>query len=333
MKQRRLIILGALGVIVLGFAFMSLILSVGNNSSQYTAYNGTSSAIRSTNSAVFARLTAAPQDAARDDFSSPRQNNVSNVQGQTTAQQPIQNRIVLKNATMSVTVADPATTITAISKMAAELSGWVVTSSTYQQANASGTKQTYGNVTIRVPADKLDSALDQIKAASVSVDSLNVTGEDVTEQYTDLNSQLTNLQTAEDDLRKIMDSASKTEDVLSVYKQLTDIRGQIDVIKGKLKFYDESAAYSSIAVTLSPSADSAPLQIGGWQPGNTLKSAFEALVRLVQGLLDVLIWLVVVGLPFVILLFVAYRIYRRFWPRTIAPSTTIPPAATDETDS
>ena len=303
-----------LGVVLLGVILFALTVVL-------PSYNG---ALQPTSYSLFGD---APSSAARQDFSSAQQNNVSNAQGQTTVQQPVQNRIVLKNATLSMTVADPAATITTISKMATELSGWVVTSNTYQRDNASGAKQTYGNVTVRVPADKLDSALEQIKASAVSVDSLNVTGEDVTEQYTDLNSQLTNLQTAQDDLRKIMDSATKTEDVLAVYNQLSTIRGQIDVIQGKLKFYDQSAAYSSIAVTLSPSADGAPLQIGGWQPGSTLKSAFEALVHLVQGLVDLLIWLIVVVLPFAILLYIAYRIYRRFWPRTAQAAVSVPPAS------
>src|SRR5215813_12961591 len=152
---------------------------------------------------LYSSFGEASGSAARDNFSSPRQTNASDVRGSTAqirVQQPLQARIVLRNATMSVTIADPGTTITNISKMAAELNGWVVSSNTYQQVNSAGTKQTYGNITIRVPAEKLDSALEQIKTSAVSVESLNVTGEDVTEQYTDLNSQLTNLQTAQTDL-------------------------------------------------------------------------------------------------------------------------------------
>ncbi len=287
---------------------------------------------------IYSLFGNAPGGSAKQDFlsSSGSQTNVSDIQVQGTPE-PAQNRIVLKNATISITVNDPSATIGTISKMATDMNGWVVTSNTYQSANSSGTKLTYGNVTIRVPADKLDSALDQIKSAAISVDSLNVTGEDVTEQYTDLNSQLTNLQTAEDDLRKIMDSATKTEDVLAVYQQLTNIRGQIDVITGKIKFYDQSAAYSSIAVTLSPSADNTPIEIGGWQPGNTLKNALEALIHLGQGLIDVLIWLIVVILPFALLFgivaYIAYRIYRRVKPRTAHSSQSGQPPVPDEASS
>jgi hypothetical protein len=74
-------------------------------------------------------------------------------------------------------------------------------------------------------------------------------------------------------------------------------------------------------VTLTPSIDSKPLDVGGWQPSNTIRTAFESLVHIVQGLADILIWLVIVILPFALLIYLGYRIYRRFRPRII-PTTT-----------
>jgi hypothetical protein len=149
------------------------------------------------------------------------------------------------------------------------------------------------------------------------VQSENLKGDDVTQQYTDLTSQLTNLQAAEEQLRKIMDSAGKTDDVLAVYKELVNTRGQIEVIKGKLKYFDEAAAFSAIAITLTPSDDAQPLEIAGWQPDKTVRSAVSTLLQLLQGLADGLIWLVIVGLPFAILAFIGYVVYRRF--RRFAP--------------
>jgi hypothetical protein len=248
--------------------------------------------------------------------------NLKDLQSASPAQdQSTQNRVVLKNATLAITVKDPASTIDAISKIASDQGGWIVSSNAYQQTSSTGAQQTYGSITIRVPSDKLDSILNQIRAAALSVDNVNVTGEDVTDQYTDLNSQLTNLQSAQVQLQKIMDSATKTEDVLAVFNQMTSINGQIEVIKGKLKFFDQSAAYSSIAVTLSPSADSKPLAIGGWQPSGTVKDAVQTLVQILQGLVDIAIWLIIVVLPFAIVAFLAYRVYRRFRPRRVQPKS------------
>jgi hypothetical protein len=231
------------------------------------------------------------------------------------AQPALERRIVLKNASVQLVVKDTAENLASIASLATKLGGWVVNSNSYQNAGRGGTKLTYGSITIRVPAEKLDEAMQQIKTGAESVTAENVTGQDVTQQYTDLTSQLTNLQAAEEQLRKIMDAAVKTDDVLAVYKQLVDVRGRIEVIKGQIKFYDESAAFSSITISLTPSEADQPLQIGGWQPGATIKNAVTALVNALQGLADVLIWLVLVALPLLLILgipgLLIYRVVRR----------------------
>ncbi len=103
---------------------------------------------------------------------------------------------------------------------------------------------------IRVPAEKLDEALETIKADAIEVQSENQSGQDVTSQYVDLESQLKNLEAAEEQLMEIMQKAEKTEDVLNVFNQLTSIRGQIESIKGQMKYFEESAALSAITVRL-----------------------------------------------------------------------------------
>ncbi|MCC7450674.1 MAG: DUF4349 domain-containing protein, partial [Anaerolineae bacterium] len=103
-----------------------------------------------------------------------------------------QDRIVLKNAIISIVVGNPAESLTAINKMATDMGGWVVSSTTSQ--TKSGVSAAQASIVIRVPADRLNEALERIKAGVVSVESENVTGQDVTQQYTDLTSQLTNLE-------------------------------------------------------------------------------------------------------------------------------------------
>lgn len=211
-------------------------------------------------------------------------------------------RLVIKNANLSLVVTDPTQSLTAISQMAEGLGGFVVSSNSYQASvDQAGNKIMQGYVTIRVPADKLSDALTQLKGMAVTVNSENISGEDVTAQYTDLESQLTNLEAAEAQLQAIMEGASRTEDVLNVYNQLVMIRGQIEAVKGQMKYYRESAAMSLISIDLIPDALSQPLQVAGWKPEGAVKEAFEALVRDLQGIADFLIRLVVHGGPLLLL--------------------------------
>lgn len=211
-------------------------------------------------------------------------------------------RIVIKNANLSIVVTDPAVSMDAISKMASGMGGFVVNSNIYKTTTSSGLEVPTANITIRVPVDQLDAALGQIKAMvddpAVDILSEDVSGQDVTSEVTDLESRLRNLQAAETQLLEIMDNATKTEDVISVFRELTSVRGEIEVIQGQIKYYRESASLSAINVYLQAKAAVEPITIGGWQPGVEIQKALQALVNGGKYLVNILIWLVLFALPF-----------------------------------
>ena len=149
-------------------------------------------------------------------------------------------RLVIKNATLSIAVNDPLKSMDTISRMAETMGGFVVSADMSQQYLSNGIKVPQVSMTIRVPAERLAEALATIKAETDQpIISENNSSQDVTADYTDLNSRLTNLQAAEKQLQEIMASANKTEDVLSVYSQLVSVREQIELIKGQMKYYEE----------------------------------------------------------------------------------------------
>ncbi len=214
---------------------------------------------------------------------------------------PEQTRIVLKNASLTLVVDDAAAIINQIGALGESSGGWVVTSNSNKIATISGTEVTQGTITIRVPADKLTETLNQIKSVAISVETENVTGQDVTQDYVDLNSQLGNLQAAEIQLQKIMDGARNTEDVLSIYNELVRVRGEIETTQGRIRYYDEAAAYSSISVNLIPQAIETPIQIAGWSPGRTAENALAALINVLRFAADLLITIAILVLPLVLI--------------------------------
>jgi hypothetical protein len=230
-------------------------------------------------------------------------------------QRTAQDRIILKSASLQIVVDDAAASLTSIAQMAADLGGWVVNSSTSQVLLASGDKVARGNITVRVPAAKLDDAMNRIKSGAGTVNSESVSGQDVTQQYVDLTSRLKNLQAAEEQLRSIMTDARKTEDVLNVYDQLVKVRGDIETTKGQIQYYDEASAYSSIAVDVTPKAIETPIQIAGWSPGRTAQDALSTLVNALHFIADLLITFALLVLPLALLagipLYVLYRLARR----------------------
>jgi hypothetical protein len=216
-------------------------------------------------------------------------------------------RIVIKNANLSIVVTDPAVSMDAIGKIATGMGGFVVTSNIYKITTSSGLEVPTANITIRVPVNQIDTALSQIKAMvsdpAVDILSEDVSGQDVTGEVTDLESRLRNLQAAEKQLLEIMNNATKTEDVIAIFRELTSVRGEIEVIQGQIKYYRESASLSAINIVLQAKAAVEPITIAGWQPGVEVQKAVQALVNGAKFLVNILIWLVLFTLPFLAIIF------------------------------
>ena len=217
-----------------------------------------------------------------------------------------QERLVIKNADLSITVDDPEAKMTAISTLATSLGGHIVTSNTYQSYANSGARVPEGNITIRIPSESLDAALEQIKADVVEVDSENVSGEDVTDQYVDLQSRLKAKKAVEEKLLEIMEQARNTEDTLSVYSQLQTIQSDIEVLTGQINYYERSAAMSSISVRVVATEKSEPIEIGGWKLGETASRSVQNLINYMQGFVQFLINLIIFILPVLVTLFLPF---------------------------
>ncbi len=225
---------------------------------------------------------------------------------------PSVERLVIKNADLQLVVEDPPAVMDAIGQMAESMGGYVVSANLYQTTLEGGVKVPRASITVRVPAEKLNDALEQIKAHSDQLPLReDISSQDVTSEYTDLNSRLRNLEAAEAQLQKIMEEAYKTEDVLRVYQELTNVRQEIEVIKGRMQYLEQSSALSAISVDLIADAAVQPISIGGWEPSGVAKEAIRALLKTYQNIVDVLIWLALYAIPVgVVILLPIYLIVR-----------------------
>lgn len=215
-------------------------------------------------------------------------------------------RLVIQNANMSIVVEKPLDAMKRISAMATEFSGFVVNSNTYTVTTSQGEDVIEANITIRVDSTQLEVVMERIRQltpnAEEDVLSENISGQDVTKDYVDLESRLRNLKDTESQLQKIMNEATKTEDVLSVYRELSSIREEIEVVTGQMKFYEESAALSSISVYIQAVEAVQPIQVGGWKPVGTARDAVQALLDTLQFLGKAAIWIVIYLLPVVLVI-------------------------------
>jgi hypothetical protein len=207
-------------------------------------------------------------------------------------------RMVTRNANLTVVVTDPVASIDEISDMAKDMEGYVVSSNVYVATYGEAqVRAQSASITIRVPSDRLDEALELIKADAVEVRNEYVSGQDITQEFIDNQSRLRNLEAAEEQLLSILEMATDTEDVLNVFNELTRIRGEIEVIQGRLQYLQQSADTSSISVELIPDVATQPIEIERWQLRATFNKAVEALVATAEFLVNALIWIAIYVLP------------------------------------
>lgn len=308
MKRPLFIILAVVAVfLILGFAFTSLFTqrsaSLDVNSREFGYGGGTSP-----------EMGAPVAEAPAMDSSVPGAVDLYN-----TGSVQAEERLVIENADLAIVVKDPKGRMAEITALANEFGGFVVSSNLYQSSTSFGKEVPEATIVIRVPSERLDEALTRIKEGAVEIDYENRSGQDVTSLYVDLQAQLKAKQAAETKLLEIMDQATRAEDVLAIYLQVQQVQTEIEQLKGQIKYYEESAALSSISVRLIAEESTQPIEIGPWTPTGAARDAIQDLILFFQNFIDVLIRFILLTLPALILiaipLFVLYLVGRAVYRR------------------
>ena len=222
------------------------------------------------------------------------------------------NRKIIKNADMRLLVKDTDVAIDRSTQIVTDLGGYIVSSRTWYQ-DYYGNNLKYSTMTIGVPVDQFERALQRFRDLAIRVLDENASGEDVTDQYVDLQSQLQNLEATRTRVQEFLKDAKTVDEALRINQQLSDIEGQIEQIKGRMNYLADRASFSTITInfepefpiltptptptitpTLTPRPTSTPVP---WKPGETFQSAKKALTISYQGIINFLIWIVVVILP------------------------------------
>lgn len=160
-------------------------------------------------------------------------------------QPPTVQRDLVKRASMTVTVANPAE---AADKAAVivERSDGRVDSRSEEAGSDTGRART--SVVLRVPAAKLDEAMRELKALG-TVESAEVTTEDVTAQRVDLDARIKALQTSVDRLLAIMRDARDPDALIKAEGALSERQADLDSLRAQREALGDRIDYSTVNVT------------------------------------------------------------------------------------
>ncbi len=204
--------------------------------------------------------------------------------------------MIIKTGYLEVQVDDTNEAVEEVGDIAQVYNGYVQSSYTYEDYSG----QIIGEVTFRVPVDKFDSALDDVREFADYVSYESIDAEDVTETYMDLDARLGTFYELEEQYLAVLDSAYTVTDILLVYDYLQDVREEIESLESSMQYYESQSSYSTISVYMEEelSVFEGPEK---WRPLNVVKEAFSDWIGFLQGLVDKAIWLVIYVWPLVII--------------------------------
>ncbi len=210
-----------------------------------------------------------------------------------------QGRMLIRNVSLSLVVADVDSAGSRVERLIAARGGFVSSSNLEDRGGFP-----WRSYTLRVPSDRLDATLADLRALAVKVTGESQNVQDVTDQAVDVQARLRTLRATEEELIGLLKDArsrgQKAEDVMAIYRELTGIRTQIEQYQGQLQSLQNLSALSTISLSLAPDAATGPIQPQGWRPGETVKNSLRQLVAALRGFGDFAIWAGIVLLPIVL---------------------------------
>ena len=190
----------------------------------------------------------------------------------------------------------------------AQETGALVANTTLQTGNE---QQRIASLELRVPSDRFDAVVNGL-APIGKVQSVNVSAQDVGEEFVDLTARLVNARRLEARLIELLaNRTGRLSDVLTVERELARVRETIERYEGRLRYLQAHVAVSSLTVQVQE-----PAPVVASHPGqNVIAEAFvEAWRRFVLITAGLIASLGVV-IPVAVLGLGAYLIRRRYFPQ------------------
>ena len=159
----------------------------------------------------------------------------------------------------------------------------------------------HADLTVRIPADKLDDFIKQIGNAG-NITNRSQTVEDITLTYVDLEAHKKTLRDEEARLEEFLREAETIEDMIYIEDRLANVRYQIESMESQLRTYDNKINYSTVYLNISEVVEYTPVIYEEPTTWERMKDGFsEQLEDIARGFRNFAVW------------FVSHFIYLIFW--------------------
>ena len=168
----------------------------------------------------------------------------------TATQQSSPDQKLIKRVNMDAETEDLEALLPQLMTEISNLNGYVESQEVYNGSSYAAYRYRNARLTIRVPAENLDSLVAQVKGVS-NVVSYNESVEDVTLAYVDMETRILALETERDRLLELMEKAETMSDLLEIEARLTQVRGDLESINSQLKVLQNQVSYATIELYIN----------------------------------------------------------------------------------
>jgi hypothetical protein len=215
--------------------------------------------------------------------------------------------MVIRNGVAALQVDSLDAAIARVRALAATLGGFVSNTQIFAGEN----QVRSATIEIKLPVARFEQGTGAL-APIGKLESLNISTEDVGEEYVDISARMANAHRLEERLVTLLATRTgKLQDVLSVERELARVRGEIERYEGRLRFLRSRVALSTLTVNVHEKAPLVSPTPGDNVMTQAFRNAWRNFVFFLASLIQALGWLI----PATVLTTVAVILVRRYLPR------------------
>ena len=154
-------------------------------------------------------------------------------------------RKIIYNADMSATADDPGALRDRMTAKAAELGGYVSSSS----SKSGDDGVTSVSLQLKVPADRLEELVETANGLA-KVTSYRLYSDDISQRYYDIQARLSSAKAEEAQLTEILKQCETVEEILMVRESLASVRADIESYQGTINLWDHLVSYATLDLSI-----------------------------------------------------------------------------------
>ena len=156
-----------------------------------------------------------------------------------------------------------------LNRQIAALGGYIQEQNIRNGSSYSNLRYRNASMTVRVPAEQLDSFTASLTDFS-NVVSSSRSAEDITLSYVDTETRITALETERDRLLELMEQAETMSDLLEIESRLTDVNYELERYGSRLRTMDNQVSYATIYLSVKEVKECRSRPSGsGFPPGSS----------------------------------------------------------------